>query len=185
MFEGAPKGFDVELGLLKGFVVVSAGEATPKGEEAGFPKGFTAASSFEGAPKGFEFELGLLNGFVDVFVVDAAPNVVAAGFPKGFTAPSDFGGAPNGFEFEVEVFALDGVLDFGAKGLNVAGAADPKEDGAAAGACAKGVVVVGEGGLLKGPGFCSVAVFENLFGLLVYEPLPLPPLPLTIVPFSL
>ena len=151
----------------------------------GSPKGCAVASGFEPAPKGFEFVLGLRKGFVGVSAAETAPKVVADGFPNGFKVPSGFGGLPNGFELEVEGFVVVVVLGFGAKGLKAAGAADPNEAGVTSEACADGVVVVGERCLLEGPGFFSVPVFANLFDLLVYEPLPLPPLPLAIVPFSL
>lgn len=152
-FDEVANGLDVELGLLNGLILASIDEGAPKGEEDAFPNGFVAASGFEGAPK----------EFVGVLAADAAPNIVAAGFPKGFTDVSGFEEAPKGFEFEIGVFVLDGVAGLDPKGLNAAGAAEPKE-GDAAGACAKGFVVVGDGGLLEGS-------------------FPLPPRPLIIVPF--
>ena len=171
-FDEVQNGSELELGLLNVLDVASADEGAPKGDEDGLPNGFGAASVFDSAPK----------GFAGVFAADSTPKAVAADLPNGFAAASGFEGAPKGFAFEVRAFELDGVPGLDPKGLNVVGADEPKEDAVAAGACAEGFAFVGEDGLLKGPDFCSVAACENLIGLLLYEPFPLPR-PLLIVPF--
>jgi hypothetical protein len=94
---------------------------------------------------------------------EGAPNGLAIGL-----------GTPNGFS---------GVFVFGANGLKGDDAGDPNGEAVAVVFGAKGFV--GAGDALNGSGCGSAGGSANLTCLLLWPPrgTPLPPLPLTIVPF--
>ena len=106
--------------------------------------------------------------------VAVKPFIVAGASANGLWADVD--GAPKGFAGAV-------VCDEGAKGLKGAGAGDPNGEDVSPVFAAKGFIAIEDGAVVDWFGFGSLRLSANRTCLLLWNPRPLPPLPLTIVLF--
>lgn len=150
-------GFGTDEGAMKPFVVAGAGANGLWADVDGAPKTLVGAPD-DDAERAVGNPEGLPKRPAEIVAGE-----VWDGAPKGFTGPV--------------------VCDEDAKGLKVAGAGEPNGDDVSPVFAAKGFIAIEDGAVVDWFGFGSLRLSANRTCLLLWNPRPLPPLPLTIVLF--
>jgi hypothetical protein len=100
--------------------------------------------------------------------------------PDELVAAEVCGASPNGFG---NLLGASNEFTEGAKGLKGAGAGDPNDEDVSVVFATKGFIVTEDSAMVDWFGFGSLRLSANRTCLLLWNPRPLPPLPLTIMLF--